>query len=56
MPIRLNEENGGKLELGTNIMDASGFGDTKHHETAQLAASCERMPFPAFTTSSLPEV
>jgi len=22
--------------LGTNILDASGFGDTRHHETAQL--------------------
>ncbi len=30
-----------KLGLGTNILDASGFGDTKHHETAQLAASIE---------------
>jgi len=28
-----------KLGLGTNILDASGFGDTKHHETAQLAES-----------------
>jgi H+-transporting ATPase len=31
-----------KLGLGTNILDASGFGDTKHHETAQLAESIEK--------------
>jgi H+-transporting ATPase len=30
------------LGLGTNILDASGFGDTKHHETAQLAESIEK--------------
>jgi H+-transporting ATPase len=29
------------LGLGTNILDASGFGDTKHHETAELAESIE---------------
>ncbi len=31
-----------KLGLGTNILDASGFGDTKVHETAQLAESIEK--------------
>jgi H+-transporting ATPase len=31
-----------KLGLGTNILDASGFGDTKHHETAQLAEAIEK--------------
>ncbi|MEJ2574857.1 MAG: plasma-membrane proton-efflux P-type ATPase [Gammaproteobacteria bacterium] len=31
-----------KLGLGTNILDASGFGDTKHLETAQLAESIEK--------------
>jgi H+-transporting ATPase len=31
-----------KLGLGTNILDASGFADTKHHETAQLAESIEK--------------
>jgi H+-transporting ATPase len=31
-----------KLGLGTNILDAAGFGDTKHHETAQLAESIEK--------------
>jgi H+-transporting ATPase len=30
------------LGLGTNILDAGGFGDTKHHETAQLAESIEK--------------
>jgi len=28
-----------KLGMGTNILDASGFGDTKRHETAALAES-----------------
>ena len=31
-----------QLGMGTNILDASGFGDTKHHETAQLAESIEK--------------
>jgi H+-transporting ATPase len=31
-----------KLGLGTNILDASGFGDTKQHETGQLAESIEK--------------
>jgi len=31
-----------ELGLGTNILDAAGFGDTKHHETAQLAESIEK--------------
>lgn len=30
-----------QLDLGTNILDAAGFGDTRHHETAQLAESIE---------------
>ena len=34
-------ETAGKLGLGANILDASGFGDIKHHETAQLAQSIE---------------
>ena len=28
--------------MGTNILDASGFGDAKHHETARLAESIEK--------------
>jgi H+-transporting ATPase len=31
-----------KLGMGTNILNASGFGDTKAHETAQLAESIEK--------------
>ncbi|MHB1331993.1 MAG: plasma-membrane proton-efflux P-type ATPase [Sulfuriferula sp.] len=40
--IAIARETAGKLGLGTNILDASGFGDTKHHETTQLAESIER--------------
>ncbi len=31
-----------QLGLGTNILDASGLGDTKHHETAQAAEAIEK--------------
>jgi H+-transporting ATPase len=40
--VAIARETAGKLGLGTTILDASGFGDTKHHETAQLAASIEK--------------
>jgi H+-transporting ATPase len=40
--LAIARETAGKLRLGTNILDASGFGDAKHHETAQLAASIEK--------------
>ena len=39
--IAIARETAEKLGLGTNILDASGFGDAKHHETAALAASIE---------------
>ena len=39
--LAIARETAGKLGLGSNILDASGFGDTKHHETGQLAASIE---------------
>ncbi len=39
--IAIARETASKLGLGTNIVDASGFGDTKHHETGQLADSIE---------------
>ena len=39
--LAIAQETAAKLGLGTNILDASGFGDTKHHETAQLAESIE---------------
>jgi H+-transporting ATPase len=40
--VAIARETAGKLGLGTNILDASGFGDTKVHETAQLAESIEQ--------------
>jgi H+-transporting ATPase len=40
--MAIARETAGKLGLGTNILDASSFGDTKHHETAQLAESIEK--------------
>jgi H+-transporting ATPase len=40
--VAIARETAGKLGLGTHILDASGFGDTKHHETAQLAESIEK--------------
>jgi H+-transporting ATPase len=39
--LAIARETARKLGLGTNILDASGFGDTKHHETGQLAQSIE---------------
>ncbi len=39
--MAIARETAAKLGLGTNILDASGFGDTKHHETAQLSESIE---------------
>ena len=40
--LAIARETARKLGLGTHILNASGFGDTKHHETTQLAASIER--------------
>ena len=40
--VAIARETAGKLGLGQNILDASGFGDTKHHETAQLSESIEK--------------
>ncbi|MBN2474193.1 MAG: plasma-membrane proton-efflux P-type ATPase [Pirellulales bacterium] len=40
--LAIARETAGKLGLGTNILDAGGFGDTKHHETSQLAESIEK--------------
>jgi H+-transporting ATPase len=39
--LAIARETARQLGLGTNILDASGFGDTRHHETAQLAESIE---------------
>jgi H+-transporting ATPase len=40
--MAIARETAGQLGLGTNILDASGFGDTHHQETAQLAESIEK--------------
>ncbi len=40
--IAIARETSGKLGLGTNILDASGFGETKPHETGLLAESIEK--------------
>ncbi len=40
--MAIARETAGKLGLGADILDASGFGDTKHPETAQLAESIEK--------------
>ncbi len=39
--VAIAKEIASKLGLGTNILDASGFGGAKAHETAQLAESIE---------------
>jgi H+-transporting ATPase len=39
--LAIGKEIAGQLGLGTNLLDASGFGDTRHHETAQLAEAIE---------------
>ena len=40
--VAIAVETAKKLGMGTNILNASGFGDTKVHETAQLAESIEK--------------
>jgi H+-transporting ATPase len=40
--IAIARETARQLGLGTNILDASGLGDTKHHETAQSAESIDK--------------
>jgi H+-transporting ATPase len=39
--LAIGKEIARRLGLGTNVLDAGGFGDTRHHETAQLADSIE---------------
>src|SRR5580693_5799917 len=39
--LAIAQETAKKLGMGTNLLDASGFGDTNHQETAQLAKSIE---------------
>jgi len=40
--VAIARETARQLGLGTHILDAGGFADTKHHETAQLAGSIEK--------------
>jgi len=40
--VAIARETARQLGMGTNILDASGLGDTKHHETAQSAEAIER--------------
>src|SRR5580698_7065718 len=40
--LAIAQETARQLGLGTNILDASGLGDTKHHETAQAAEAIEK--------------
>ena len=40
--VAIGKEIARQIGLGTNILDAQVFGDTKHHEAAQLAESIEQ--------------
>ena len=40
--LAIAKETAKKLGMGAAILDAGGFGETKHHETAQLAESIEK--------------
>ena len=40
--LAIARETAGELGMGNNILNASGFGDTRHHETGQLADSIEK--------------
>ena len=40
--LAIGKEIAGQLGLGTNILDAAGFGETRHHEGGQLAESIEK--------------
>jgi H+-transporting ATPase len=40
--LAIGRETAKQLGLGTNLLDASGFSDTHHHETGQLAESIEK--------------
>jgi H+-transporting ATPase len=40
--LAIARETAGKLGLGTNILDASGFGDSKHQDTTELVESIEK--------------
>jgi H+-transporting ATPase len=40
--LAIAEETAKKLDMGTNILDAKGLGDSKHDESAEVAASIEK--------------
>ena len=40
--LAIAQETSRQLGMGTNILDASGLGDTKHHESAQSAEAIEK--------------
>ncbi|MEN6609042.1 MAG: plasma-membrane proton-efflux P-type ATPase, partial [Bryobacteraceae bacterium] len=40
--LAIGKEIAGQLGLGPNILDASSFGETRHHETGQLAELIEK--------------
>ncbi|MGR9108098.1 MAG: HAD-IC family P-type ATPase, partial [Gammaproteobacteria bacterium] len=40
--LAIATETAKKLGMGANILDAGGFGDTKHHETVRLVESIEK--------------
>jgi H+-transporting ATPase len=40
--LAIAQETAKKLDMGTNILDAKGLGDSKHDETAQVADSIEK--------------
>jgi len=40
--VAIAKETARQLGMGTNILDASGLGDTQHHESAQMAESIEK--------------
>lgn len=40
--LAIGRETAGQLGLGTNLMDASMFGDTKHHEAGQMDDAIEK--------------
>jgi H+-transporting ATPase len=40
--LAIGRETARQLGMGTNILDAEGFGGTEHHETGQLADSIEK--------------
>ena len=40
--LAIARETAGQLGMGTNILDAEGFGDKRHHETGQLDESIEK--------------